>query len=152
MLEVQFAQREFTTAGETITATEITPLAKVLDYVPADAAPETAYTPGPVEGAWPVRYAYPNVTETLTLSTAGCAPTALRDWRGFLERARGWNAQFRQDMRTVIRVRDDARHDPNEWFESRLVGGRLEFSNSGGRVIRLTVERFPFWEGAWTAL
>lgn len=151
-LELQLARHEFSASGSTVTATPITPTTRVLRYEPLDASPFIDYTPGPVEGMWPVRHTYANVTEELEIAAPGCAPTALRAFRGFFERALWWNEQFRQDMQTVIRVRDSERHAVNEFFEARLVGGRVEFSNSGGRVLKLLIERFPFWEAAWDNL
>lgn len=149
MLELEIVRREFTTAGETITAVPITPDARVVEYLPADPPCAVDYTPGMVPGAIPVRHAAGNVTETLRLAVPGCGPSALRAFVAELERALLWNEQGREDMRTVLRVRDPARHAEEVWYESRLVGGRVELESSAGHVLKLAVERFPYWDGPW---
>lgn len=152
MLELEIARREFTADGETITATAITPMAKVIQYVPQDVAYNVQYTHGDLPGAKPTRHTVGNVTETLQLVVPCDAPGALRAFAAEFERALRWAEQNREDMQVFLRVKDEERYAANTWFEARLYGGRVTFENSAGRVLNLTVERFPFWEGAWTRL
>lgn len=152
MLELELARREFTADGETITATPITPTARVIEYIPQDVSYQVWTTHGDRPGSTPTRHTAGNVVETLRLAVACDAPGALRAFAAELERALLWHEQKREDMTPFIRVRDDERYPAGIWFESRLVGGRVELDNSAGRVLRLTLERFPYWEGAWTRL
>lgn len=152
MLELEIARREFTADGETVTATAITPTAKVLDYVPVDVSYDVQYTHGELPGAKPTRHTVGNVVESLKLAVACDAPGALRAFAAEFERALRWAEQNREDMQVFLRVTDPERFTAGVWFEARLFGGRVTFESSAGRVLNLTVERFPYWEGAWTRL
>jgi len=152
VLELEIARREYTADGETITATAITPTAKVLEYVPADASYNVQYTHGDRPGAKPTRHVVGNVTDTFRLAAVCNAPGALRAFVAECERALLWAEQNREDMTVFLRVRDVERYDEDVWFESRIVGGRVGLDNSAGRVLTLTLERYPYWEGAWVRL
>lgn len=152
MLELEIARREFTADGETITATPITPTAKVVEYIPQDVSYNVQYTHGDLPGAKPTRHQVGNVGETLKLAVPCDAPGALRAFAAEFERALRWAEQNREDMQVFLRVTDPERYGEDVWFESRLFGGRVVFENSAGRVLDLVVERFPYWEGAWTRL
>ncbi len=152
MLELEIARREFTADGETVTATAITPTAKVLSYVPQDVTYNVQYTHGDLPGAKPTRHTVGNVTEILKLAVPCDAPGALRAFAAECERALLWAEQNREDMQVFLRVTDPERYAADVWFEARIVGGQVTLENSVGRVLNLTVERHPYWEGAWTRL
>jgi hypothetical protein len=148
VLQLRFARIEWTVSGEIVTVTAIAPPLDVLEYVSADPRVRTVWTRGVDVGEWPVGHEVGNVTETLIVSVRCDAPEWLRILRGALERARYWAEGFRRDMHTVIQVRDPARHGVNEWFEAILFGGQVHFADSGGRTLRVVLERAPYWYGA----
>jgi hypothetical protein len=138
MLEIRFARIEWTTDGEITTTEDLVPPCKLLSYVPQ----------GPGERR-PTQ-----INERLSLVLRRDAPTWLRILNATFARARYWaeEQKFRRDMRTVLLIRDDNRHDADTWFEAPLYDGRVNFRDSQGRVLDLSITRGPYWKGPETAL
>jgi hypothetical protein len=147
MLEFRLARIEWTTSGETTTTTNITPPLDLIEYIPSAAPVDVDWTPGRGVGSWPVAHRVDNVTETLVLSARCDAPGYLRTLNAALARARHWAQGFRRDMRTVLQVRDNNRHESDEWYEARIYGGRVAFEDGMGKTLRMTFVREPYWHG-----
>jgi hypothetical protein len=146
MLEIHFARIEAApTGGDDVTIVPLTQTMRVLEYIPSPAAVSVTRTPGRRVGSRPVASTVDNVTETLSLRVSGDVPTAQRLLNQAFSMALEWSKQFRRDMRFVVRIRDPQRHQ--EWFEAELFNGRAEMERASGRVLRVTLEREPYWSG-----
>jgi hypothetical protein len=151
-LQFRLARVEWTTSDETTTTTQIAPPLNVIEYVPAAPSVRVDYTSGRRVGARPVAHDVRNVTETLVLSARCDAPGYLRTLNAAMERAQYWAQGFRRDMRTVLQVRDEGRHAEDVWYEAELYGGRVIFADGGGKTLRLSYEREPYWRGPETVV
>lgn len=147
MFEIHFARIEASpTGGDDVTIIPLTQTMRVLEYVPAGAPINVTSTPGRRIGSRPVASVIGNVTEPITVKVIGDAPSAQRTLNQVFAMALEWSKQFRRDMRLVMRIRDPNRHQ--EWFEAELFSGRADLDSGSGRVLRLTLEREPYWNGA----
>lgn len=126
------------------TVVQVSPPYSILDYVPQAAPESVSWTQGLREGARPVDSSVGNAAETIRLQVAAAAHDALDAFKQVLGQARTWGKESRKDMRVMLQVRDVARHG-DDWYEAQVFGGEVDLEDGRGRVLRLHVERAPYW-------
>lgn len=144
MLELRFVTMRASGEDDAQTVVAISPPYSILEYVPQAAPESVTWTQGQREGAWPVDSSVENVTETIRLEVAAAAHDALDTFKQALAMARTWSKGARGDMRVVLQVRDLARHG-DDWYEAQVFGGQVDLEDGRGRVLRMYVERAPYW-------
>ncbi|MBN2389886.1 MAG: hypothetical protein JXR84_04140 [Anaerolineae bacterium] len=144
--QLSIGRREWTASGVTLTVQSIAPNGTLYDYFPSSPPIDVTWTQGETVGSWPVAHRVGNAVESCKVNFYGDnVMTALRTLNQAFMAARLWAESSRKDLEYVLRFRDSARHGVNEWYESRLYGGRVTLER--GHVLNVTWERAPYWEG-----
>lgn len=149
MKKLRFVQREWPTGvlEETVQTID----GWIVKYNPASPKERVTWSRGTRAGAVPVAHQVENVVETfeivLDVYDGVDFYTDLHAIEGVLSKARAWAESGRADMRMMIQIQDDIRHNNTEWYEARLFGGRVSVRRRTVSIV-LVIERSPYWEGA----